>query len=342
MIRLGALGDVVRTLPAVSMLRRGWPGAHVAWLVEASAAGALDGQPWVDEVIVFPREALVAALRAGRPLAAARRLARFLRELRARRFELVIDFHSILKSGLLSFASGARVRAGYAPPFGREGSHRFATLRARLAPAKASRFDRNRALVRFLGVQAAPDARPFRVDPAARRTMDVALGGDVAPVVLHPGSSPGTPYKRWAPERYGELASALQKECGVECVVTRGRGDEELRLARAVVDASSGAARLAPETRSLQELAALLASARLYVGGDTGPMHVASLVGTPVVQILGPTDPVENAPWSETPSRSVRVPVPCSPCRRGCEAVTCLRVVPPALVLAAARELLGA
>ena len=70
-------------------------------------------------------------------------------------------------------------------------------------------------------------------------------------------------------------------------------------------------------------------------------MHVASLVGTPVVQLLGPTDPVENAPWGETPSRQVRVPIACSPCRRGCAAATCMRSISPDAVLAAARELLS-
>ena len=84
----------------------------------------------------------------------------------------------------------------------------------------------------------------------------------------------------------------------------------------------------------------MFAASRLFIGSDSGPLHVASLVGTPVVQLLGPTDPVENAPWGETPSRQVRVPVPCSPCRSGCAAVTCMRSIRPDAVLAAARELL--
>ena len=80
---------------------------------------------------------------------------------------------------------------------------------------------------------------------------------------------------------------------------------------------------------------------RHLIGSDSGPLHVASLVGTPVVQILGPTDPVQNAPYPETPSRTVHVPLGCSPCRRGCRAVTCMRIVPPAAILAAAAELLA-
>ena len=124
-------------------------------------------------------------------------------------------------------------------------------------------------------------------------------------------------------------------------VVLFGPAASERALAESIVAMSAGAARLAPATASLGDLAALLASCRLYVGGDTGPMHVASLVGTPVVQILGPTDPVENAPYAGTPSRTVREPVACSPCRRGCATATCLRLVTPDAVFEAARELLA-
>jgi ADP-heptose:LPS heptosyltransferase len=123
--------------------------------------------------------------------------------------------------------------------------------------------------------------------------------------------------------------------------VLAGATPGERALAESIVAASSGAAELAPATPTLGDLAALLEQCRLYVGGDTGPMHVASLVGTPVVQILGPTDPIENAPWVDTPSRSVRTPVACSPCRRGCAAATCMRRVAPETVVEAARALLA-
>jgi ADP-heptose:LPS heptosyltransferase len=92
----------------------------------------------------------------------------------------------------------------------------------------------------------------------------------------------------------------------------------------------------------LLDLAALFARSRLYVGADSGPMHVASAVGTPVIQLLGPTDPVENAPFAGTPSRTLRVDVGCNPCRRGCAAATCMRLIPAAAVLEAARVLLAA
>ena len=341
MIRLGAVGDVVRTLPAASAIRAAYPGAHIAWLVERSSAGVLQTQHWIDEVVVFPREALRASLRGLRVLSFSRELSTFLHELRSRRFDLVVDFHSILKSGVLAWASGAPQRAGYAPPFGREFSWLFHNLRARLTPSHVSRFERNEGLVRFLGTPVRPRPGSLRIDLKLAREMQMALGSGAAPVVIHPGTSDATPYKRWTVEGYSRLARELFARDGVQSIVTVGPARHDRPFAEALVTASSGAARLAPPTPTLAHLAALFACARLYIGSDTGPMHVASLVGTPVVQILGPTDPIENAPFAGTPSRSVRVAVSCSPCRRGCAAATCMRVVPVEQVISAARELLA-
>jgi ADP-heptose:LPS heptosyltransferase len=340
-IRLGALGDVVRTLPAVSSLRAGYPRAHIAWLVEPASAGALEGQPWLDETIVFPRPALRAALAGLRVGEALGRLRDLRRRLREPGFDLVLDFHSILKSGVLAALSGAPRRVAYARPYGRELGWTFANLRARLEPAHASRFERNEGMLRFLGVQAPPARAPFALCRRAEARMRDALG-DAAPLAIHPGTSDATPHKRWTAEGYAAVARRLAEGEGIPSVVTAGPAGDDRAFAEAVVADSGGAARLAPPTPSLADLAALFARCRLYLGSDSGPMHVASLVGTPVLQLLGPTDPVENAPWSGTPWRHVRVQVGCNPCRRGCAARTCMRVIRPEAVVEAARALLAA
>ena len=341
MIRLGAIGDVVRTLPAVSALRSAYPSARITWLVERAASGILEGQPWIDEVRIFPRERLRAALRGARVATLARELGAFVRSLRAERFDLVVDFHAILKSGLLARASGAPLRAGYAPPLGRELAWLFVNSRVRLAPARVSRFDRNAALVRHLGVRAEAAAAPLRVDARARAKIAAALAPGRSPIAIHPGTSAGTPHKRWHAAGYAAVARALRDDRGIDSVVCAGPDPAEQAGAAEIVRLSAGAARPAPETASLSELAALFERCRLYVGGDTGPMHVASLVGTPVVQIMGPTDPVEYEPWRGTPSRTVRAGVACSPCRRGCSAATCMAAVAPQAVVDAARALLA-
>lgn len=337
MIRLGALGDVVRTLPAVSALRSAYPRARITWLVEPASASLLGNQPWMDEVLVFPREELARTMKRLRLGPAFD----FVRGLRRRRFDLVLDFHSILKSGVLSLASGAPVRVGYERPYGREGAWLFANARARLAAPRITRFERNAALVEYLGCKAEPAPRPLRTDPQAEARIEAALGGQAFGVTLHPGTSAGTPHKRYPLEGYAWLARALREHEGLSTLVTWGPAPGERDLALGIVAASDGAACLAPATESLADLAAIFARSRVYVGPDTGPMHVASLLGTPVVQILGPTDPVENAPWPATPSRTLRVQVGCNPCRRGCSAATCMRVIPPGRVLEAVRGLLA-
>ena len=207
-------------------------------------------------------------------------------------------------------------------------------------PRRISRFARNDALLRYLGITAAPAHRPLHVDAEALERMGKALAPGPAPVAIHPGTSVGTEHKRYPAEGFAAVARSLVASEGVPVIVTAGPSEDDRAIARSVVEAAGSGVRLAPATPSLGDLAALFARSSLYVGADTGPMHVASLVGTPVVQLLGPTDPVENAPYPETPSRTVRVAVGCNPCRRGCAAATCMRVIEPPQVLAAARELL--
>jgi ADP-heptose:LPS heptosyltransferase len=339
-VRLGALGDVVRTLPAFRALRAGYPGAHITWLVERKAAGALAAQPGLDEVLRFPREELSARLRAF-DLPGLWRVGRdFQTALRARRFDLVLDFHGILKSGVLSWLSGAPKRVGYAPPHGRELAWLFANLRARLDPMRLSRFERNAALLEFLALPPACGGAPLHLDPEAVKRIESCLGDAEPPIVIHPGTSPGTPHKRYGAERYAAVARSLREQGGHVCLVAAGPGEAEAAMARSVVEASGGAALPAPPTPGVTDLAALFSRARLFVGGDSGPLHLASLVGTPVVQIVGPTDPVENEPSSFSPWRRVRVPMACSPCRSGCRAATCMAVIPHEAVVDAARELL--
>jgi len=340
-IRLGAVGDVVRTFPAISSLRAAYPASYIAWLVEPASASIVEGQPWVDEVILFPRGMLRESLQRWRLLSASRIARRFLAELRRRRFDLALDFHAILKSGVLARLSGARRRVSYARPFSREGAFLFASERVRMEPAKISRFERNQGLVHFLGRDVEPDQRPLRLDPVTLERAEKALGPGPAPIAIHPGTSDATPHKRYTVAGYAAVARALADRHGVTSVVSCGPARDDRAFAAAIVQASGGAARIAPETPSLADLAALFSCSRLYIGGDTGPMHVASLVGTPVLQILGPTDPVENAPFPGTSSRTVRVQINCNPCRRGCAAVTCMRVISPDAVTDAACELLA-
>lgn len=335
MIRLGALGDVVRTRFAFAGVRALYPHARIDWLVEDRAAAGLVGLPGLDGRIEVPRR----KLRARHPFVALATLRQFARALRARRYDLSIDFHGVFRSGFLAWSAQIPVRVGYGPPLAKEGSHWFQTLRAPVRAAHVSRFERNAALVRFLGgeVPAHPDV--LALDPAAASAPALAaLPARFA--LIHPGTSPKTTYKRWEADKFAAVARDLHARARVPSLVAFGPVAGEQEAARAVVAAANGAASLAPATASLAEFLALLARASLFVGCDSGPMHLATLAGTPVVAIFGPTDPVENAPFAGVPARIVRRDVGCNPCREGCPARTCMRGIGPEPVTEAAIALL--
>ena len=335
MIRLGAIGDVVRTLPAAAGLRASWPRAHLAWLVEPAAASVLRGQPWLDEVIVFPRDALGAALRRGRLVTLAREARAFTRELRGGRFDLVVDFHAILKSGLLAWLSGAKRRVSYARPFAREGAGWFATdrARARAAEAEPLRSQRGAAALpgergRAAGAPAPRAARP-RSSASTRRSAPVR-----APVVIHPGTSDATPYKRWTAAGYASVARALAAD-GVPCRGDLGPRRERPRdgggrARRGGCGGAPGARHADARSTSLRCSRARVSTSAPTAARCTWPRWWARRW----CSCSGPPIPVENAPYPGTPSRTVRVQVGCNPCRRGCAAATCMRVIPPAAVLA--------
>ncbi len=344
-IRLSAIGDIVRTLPAVHALRERYPRAYISWVVEEKARDILLYQPEIDEVIVFQRKRWGKGIL--NPLTFARTIRevyQFIKELRDKRHNVALDFHGILKSGLISYLSGARERVGYERGFCKEWNHLFNNRRVSPRSKRISRFERNFALIGFMGVGGVRGGMRLHVSREDVDYVDQFLGKRDQEVsgpliAIHPGTSPTTPYKRWPPERYGELADRLVDELGASVLFTWGPGEKP------VVDEVRARMRrdsiVAPETASLRQLAALFRRCSLYIGGDTGPMHIASLVGTPVVGIFGPTDPIVNAPYEGTPHIVVRKNVPCSPCRNtGCKHRECMKTVSTQDVFGAAKALL--
>lgn len=345
-IRLGALGDVLRTLPAVTALRVLHPASHLAWLVEPAAASAVAAAGCVDELLVFPRGELVASMRHFDVSSFARVLRGFLRRLHDRRFELVLDFHGIAKSGVLAALSGAPLRYGYRPGVAREGSYLFTRHHADLPRPHVSRFERNAALIRALSPPAAAaiPSGPLLVpsaDAQLRLAARLAPSGREAVsgfVLIHPGSSARADHKRYAPSAWRAVANRLV-ESGLEVWIAAGNTPAERALTAEILAGADPRIVAAPETPELDDLLALIARAAVFAACDSGPLHAASLSGVPVVQLLGPTDPVHNEPAAASPWRRVHTPLPCSPCRRGCDDPACMRAIVPARVAEAIESL---
>lgn len=296
LIRLGAVGDVLRTLPALHLIRRSFPKVHLAWIVEDRSRELLEGHPEIDEVIRFPRQEL--RRNVSRPLRLAASLAEFRRSLRERRFSVALDAQGSFKSGVVAALSGARRRVGLAGGHSRELSFLFTNERVRPPETPVNRVERSLFLSDALGaagdeVEMVLPAESPEEGRKAEAIVTMAAPGGEPVALLFPGASRRQAYKKWPAVRYGLLAADLRRAQGASPLVCWGPGEEE--LAGAVVAASGGSGVMAP-CLGLKLFASLLRRSAVFVGGDTGPMHLAWGVGCPVVALFGPTDPRLNAP----------------------------------------------
>lgn len=341
-VRLSALGDVVHALPLLDALRRARPDAHIGWIVEEPAASLLEGHPQLDRLWIAPRHEARRLRRERRPLAALGRFLSLARELRQARYQVTIDAQCNLRSSLWTLASGASQRIGFAPPFTKEKAHWLSSVRVSAPPSGQLKAHRNLELLLPLGVDAR-GARPRIEIPEASRRIASALSGAARLVALHPGVSGFGAFKQWAPDRFAALARRLREERGARCLVTWGPG--ERKLAEEIVAGSEGAAELAPETHSLLELGALYELCDVVVGGDTGPLHLAAALGTPVVGLYGPKDPAVYGPLDGRTGQAaptVWKNVHCSPCKlRRCDNVICMPAIQVDDVSAAIDKTLG-
>ena len=296
-VRLSSLGDVVHAVPAVAGLRRTLPDARIDWLVDDRYRELVDLVAAVDRRIGVPRTRRLA------------RLPRLVRALRAARYDVALDLQGLLKSALLARSAGARRLIGLDRAHLRERPARWLYSETPRLGDPVHVIERNLALVACLGVRAGPFEFPIADRPSAVvERARAALGADCARpfALVNPGAAWAS--KRWSPARFGAVARGLWSTRGLRSVVLWGPG-ERARAERVVV-AAAGAAVPAPAT-TVGGLVALARAAAVVVSGDTGPLHVAAAVGTPIVGIYGPSDPRRNGPWA---SRDIVVS-PRQPCR---------------------------
>jgi len=323
-VRLSSIGDVIHTLPVLHALHAS--GFTAGWVVQPAARTLLEGQPLLQQLVIAP------PTRGFRLPGARAAVAR----LRAEHYDVALDFQGLWKSVAWARASGAARVVGFGA--GRREPLSSLLVSQRVSPPAGSPhvIDRNLALLGALGIDAVGQ-REFPLPPASPGVADALarLGlGDY--VVLNPGG--GWRGKLWTPEGFGTLARHMAAD-GLRSLVTWGPGEEA--LADRVVAASFGAAVRCFPT-SLPELAEVLRRARLMVAADTGPLHLACAVRTPVVAIFGPTDPERNGPFAAADRVVRRVP-PCAPCysRRCRRHEGVLAALAVSDVLAAARQRLG-
>jgi lipopolysaccharide heptosyltransferase I len=276
-VRLGALGDIVHTGPAVSALVDG--GWEVHWAVEARHRPLLD-------LFALPIHVVATDwMRPGAALAGLKRL-------RGEAYDVALDFQGLLKSAMVARGSGARRVVGFEARTLREPAARWLYTEHVDPGDHGHVIAKNLALVRHLGLPAERFRLPLKAEQSSvEAAVRIECGGQYA--VLNPGA--GWPNKQWPPDRFGEIAARIRDGYGWRSVVVWGPG--ERGLAESVVAAARDSAICAPPT-TLADLLALLAGGQVVVAGDTGPIHLAAAAGAPIVGIYGPTDPHRNGPWS--------------------------------------------
>jgi ADP-heptose:LPS heptosyltransferase len=338
----------VFTTPVIAAIRQHLPDASLSYLVEPAAEPVVRHNPHLDHVLVAERPRGVRRLRYDAALAG---------RLRRSRFDLVIDFHGGPRSAWLTRATGAPRRIGYAMPYRRWAyTDRVPWTRALVPPRHSveNQFD----LVAPLGIRCPVPGQPpveMPADPAATASVERRLrASGVAPgapiVVMH--VSAGNPFRRWPAVHFAETAATLASDDPSKRIIITS-GPSEREAADAV--AAEAQARAGPAADrilrcgefDLSELRALASRAVLYVGGDSGPLHVAATTEVPIVALFGPTLPERSMPWRGAGARAIAVdvgPLACRPChQRHCVPgdFRCLTQLAPERVLTAARLLLN-
>ena len=308
-VRLSAMGDVIHTLPAAFALREAFPEAMMGWVIE---------ERWA-ELLCAPGTALRGPRSVQRPLVdwvhpvsltgwrkslftipTLQQIARVWNDVRAARYDVAVDLQGAIRSAVLARWSGAR--AVYGAAEARESPASLWYTRRAIARG-AHVIEQNLSVAEGVAQKRLAIPRiEFPSDAAAERRIDERMGGAGDFAILNPGAGWGA--KRWPAERYGRVARVLAAS-GLRSILNCGPGEEE--LACEAEAASEGAARTM--RCSITELIALTRRARVFIGGDTGPLHLAAALQLPVVAIFGPTDPARNGPYG---TRSVVLRNPAS------------------------------
>jgi predicted lipopolysaccharide heptosyltransferase III len=310
-IKLRAIGDVVLATPVIENLRRRYPDRYIAFLTEEASADIVADNPFLHECIVLERKRWRTLPWRGR----IREQADFLRTLRRKRFDLVIDLFGNPRSAILTLLSGAPHRVGFAF----RGRRHCYTLQVPPAGGEVHEVDFNLDALRALGVPVVTTRPRIHIPaPAGQRARDWLArqeGQKERPLIgLNPGG--GWAIKRWPPERFAVLADALMEACGVRILLFWGPGERP--IVEAVVRSMRGTPLILPEV-SLKELAAYLQCCALLISNDSGPMHMAAALGVPTVGIFGPTNPALQGPYGAGHRVVRQETVPCL----GCNRLTC-------------------
>ena len=306
-IKPSSLGDVVDGLAIIRPMKKRYPGARIDWVVVERCRDILLDVPLIDNLLVFDRDSWKRLSAWPRAI---KNFVRLVCETRRGRYDIVIDLQGLFRSALIALLSGAGKRAGFSNA--REFCAFLYNVRVRVPEGTMHAVDRCLLIAKELGADTAEVSFPLEVSPEARRRAGAVIGGGKAAcpvVVINPTAR--WQAKRWSAERYAAVGDYVRDVLGGSAVLIGG--EEEKDIVARVTDRMKGAFVDLSGELNLRELTALLSEADTLVTNDTGPMHIAAAVGTPVVAIFGPTDPARTGPYGAG-HRVIKADLPCSPC----------------------------
>lgn len=331
-VKPSSLGDVVHTLPVVHAIKRHHPSCHIGWIVQKSFAAVLEADPAVDEIIPISipstSDPLAARGTMLRALAATLATLRQLRKrFRDKPFDLVLDLHASFRSGLLGSVNPGGVRIGFSDA--KELNTLFQDHTIAPDPEKPHAVDKNLLFAHHL--ECPLSESDFRVIVGAEAKERVhsflsAEGSDANGMLVYANPAAKWTTKQWTVERWAALGDLLATGAGATVIF--GGGPDDLPHILAITERMSSKALVSAGKLQLSDSVALLEMSRLYVGVDSGPMHIAAFLGIPIVALFGPTDPVKVGPYGAGHSILRANGLDCLACRkRSCSDRRCMEQI---------------
>jgi heptosyltransferase I len=333
-VKLSAIGDVIQTLPSLAALRRLYPDAYITWVVEEAAADLIKNHPCLDTVLVSRRKNWSKEILRGRFREPLKEIRSFVKTLRQRQYDLVIDFHGLFKSSMIVYLSRGKRKLGYDSL--QELSGLFLNEKIPEDMGKHA-VERYLDFPRYLGAKI--DNAQFILPPdkeAQARVQDLLIKYNlenknfiaISPVALWET-------KLWNNEKFARLADLINDKLKIKVVFTGGEKEPIDKITSAMTTEKIN---LGGQT-SLPELACLYGKAKMVISTDSGPMHLAAAAGTPVIALFGPTDPARTGPYGSGHT-VIRTQLPCSPCfLKKCTTRKCMEDISVERVFAAVEKL---
>lgn len=310
-VKLSAVGDVVHTLPSLAALRKRYPDAHITWVIEEDASDIIRGHPYLDRIIVSHRKTWIDSFKrmnaVGKTID---QMTSFIRKLRDRRYDIVVDFHGLFKSSLIVLLSGGRRKLGYDSM--QELSGLFLSEKIHEDMNKHA-VDRYLDLPRHLGADSGKPEFGIHIakenkDRVCQLLNENKIGAGQPFISVNPVALWDT--KLWEDEKFARLCDRITSDLKMKVVFTGGRDQEGVQRIRRLMQYPS--VDLSGRT-TLKDLSYVYMLSSLVITTDSGPMHIAAAVGTPTVALFGPTDPARTGPYGQGHT-VIRSNLPCSPC----------------------------